>query len=294
MEKVIPGLWTWKNAKNRFTVVKLHYSADPDKATPEWKENTQAGMPAAEWQREYEINFEQQRGGRVFPEYVEVIHRKDLSEGYECLFNPFLTVYRGWDFGYRHPACVVTQVDTCDVWRIYIEFLGTSITLEEFIPVVLDKCPYEVKVGDDIVPIKYRDFCDPAGTQKTDKDKRSSIEILQAAGIHPMYKRSGPVERARIIRSKLLNRPDGNPGLLLHSDCKVIHSGFHGGYHFPEVENPNDPDAPEKDGFYEHLFDGLGYIAYNIFRYLSADPAKRRDRQRPRYVQHNFNRFTGA
>jgi hypothetical protein len=269
------GVEFWHNKINKFCIIKLHYTADERKRTAVWKESAKAGLPDAAWQQEYEINFEQQRGKRVFGEYSEHTHRKDLQENKELVF------YRGWDFGYRRPACVITQIDNNDIWIILQEFLGCDEPLEVFAKKVLDCCPDG----------KYKDYCDPAGAQSSDKSVRTSIEVLNALNIYPVYKKSSPTERARIIRSKLLIREDKNYGLLINKSCQILHEGFGGGYHYPENPTPNQLDAPEKDGFYDHVFDALGYIAYSVFKYSNPE---RKKKQHLVLRQRNYNPFTGA
>ncbi len=58
------GIETWVNSAGR--VVRLHYSADPDK-TAEWAERERAGMTdPGRYRQEYEIDFSATLGQRVF------------------------------------------------------------------------------------------------------------------------------------------------------------------------------------------------------------------------------------
>lgn len=281
----IPGLKTWKNTRNGFKIIRLHYTADPDKATPEWKANARIGVSDADWEREMEINFEQQRGKRVIANYDPITHQLDMD------INEYKPLLRSWDFGYRRPACVISQLNTDDQWCILYEFLGQDTLIEDFAQHVLDNSPQVSAI--DNAKYEYKDFCDPAGTQQSDKAKRTSIEVLNALGIHPRYQKSSPAERARIMRSKFAIRPDGKPGAMVHSRCRIISEGLLGGYHYPEDAMKGHEEDPEKDGFYDHVFDALGYKAYFLFRYMNADPAKQKPR-RPQYVQKNYGRYSGS
>ena len=283
MVELMQGLRYWKNARNKFAVIRVHYTADEVKRTKEWMAIARAGSSEVDWQREMEINFDQQRSSRVFPGYSENINFKPLQ------INPHLPILRGWDFGYRHPAFVVTQVDAEDIWCIHRELLGTNIELENFIPKCLELIPKTFKVRnsdgvDEEVELKFKDYCDPAGVQKSDKSKRTSIEILKAFNIHPMYRYSKPE-----IRSKLIPKSTEIQGILVDESCKKLNAGFLGGYHFPEDDDGNGED-PEKDGYYEHLFDAAGYIAINAFRYKNVDKKKRR---RVKYATRHYDPVTG-
>jgi hypothetical protein len=58
------GIETWKNPYGR--VLRLHYSADPEK-TPEWADKQRRGMTdPAMFEQEYEINFNATRGQLIF------------------------------------------------------------------------------------------------------------------------------------------------------------------------------------------------------------------------------------
>jgi len=253
MKDVMKGVKIRRNKNNKFFCIFLHYSADSEKRRASWKAKAKAGMTEEAWQMEYELNFFVQKGKRVFPEFEEKKHIAELQ------FNPELLTLVGWDFGYLHPACVVTQVDKNNTWLILDEILGHEEPLEIFIQ-RLFSLPYWNKVK------SCKHFCDPSGTQHSGLALRNSIEVLNAYGIYPVYKKSNPEERARIIRSKLLPTQDGTPGLLVNKSCKLIIEGFLGGYHYMDTPVK---EIIEKDGLYDHLFDALGYIAYSTFFYKS-------------------------
>lgn len=65
MDFPYPGIQTWKN-KYGIHIVRLHYSADPDK-TPEWAAQQKASMTDPSlYEQEFEINFEATQGQKVF------------------------------------------------------------------------------------------------------------------------------------------------------------------------------------------------------------------------------------
>jgi hypothetical protein len=223
-----------------------------------------------------EINAEQSKGKKVFPEFIEQIHVANLQpiQG--------LPIYRGWDFGFHNPCCVWSQINPDDQWCLLWELLGHDEALEIFAP----------KVKSYFQGFQFKDFADRAGAQSSDKSQRTSIQILNSFGITPQYKFSNPEDRAQLIRGKLLKRLDNKPGILVNKTCRMIIDGMNGGYHYPEIttRSPNEKEEPVKDGIFEHYFDCIGYQAIFLFK-----PNKmRRDAPiRPRRTV-RYNRFTGC
>lgn len=74
--EIIKGIKTWKNTKNKFTVVALHYTADPekdpDREGKEWYDKEKSGTPKATWDKEYEIDFSTKSGKLVYgPDFCD-------------------------------------------------------------------------------------------------------------------------------------------------------------------------------------------------------------------------------
>lgn len=68
-----------RTTKLGFHVLRLHYSADPDKdpATPEgkrWYDEARKGMSDARWRQEHELDYGALGGQLVFPDFREDIH----------------------------------------------------------------------------------------------------------------------------------------------------------------------------------------------------------------------------
>jgi hypothetical protein len=56
-------------------------------------------------------------------------------------------------------------------------------------------------------------------------------------------------------------------GLLVnrHPKAKDLVDGFKGGYRYKETLQGKIREEPDKDGFYDHIFDCLRYICTNLF-----------------------------
>lgn len=115
------GIKAWRNPKNQFNVVMLHYTADPNK-DPEmdggkWLENEKRGVPKASWLKEYEIDFTTKAGklifGKEFCDFDPNIHFVESFEVDDCEFLLSL------DFGQRNPTAALVGAWTRD-GRLYI------------------------------------------------------------------------------------------------------------------------------------------------------------------------------
>jgi len=205
-------------------------------------------------------------GKPVYPMFMEAVHVRDLSYIWKPSKtsgrSPQIQLYRGWDFGFNFPAMVVTTVDDRGRWLILKEFLGREIIINDLADKGKLICNTTFPNGE------YMDYCDPAGDQKNDKTgTRTSCDILRAHRIYPIHRFSTPLERSEIIGRLLQKQVDGLPAIMVDRGCRIVIDSFSGGYHFKKPFNNEkfQQDVIEKDGFYEHIMDALGYIAANLF-----------------------------
>ncbi len=244
-----------RNPINRFTVARLHYSMDPEKADPAWIERTKRGMPESGWMREYEIDYSTYSGKAVYAgDFRHELHVRPLE-------NPSREIlYVGWDFGYHRPAVLITKVNEFDQWLWLKAILGQDEGIDKFGERIQRFLMTEYP------GCKFLHACDPAGHQKTDKAEKTSIQVLEDMGIFPVSRPSAIVEGIEIIRKKLAMRDDGKVGLLINQTEENLIEGFKGGYRYPEFkEGQPEKEEPLKDGFYDHLFDCGRYLAVNFF-----------------------------
>uniref|UniRef100_A0A6M3XTH0 Putative terminase n=1 Tax=viral metagenome TaxID=1070528 RepID=A0A6M3XTH0_9ZZZZ len=202
----------------------------------------------------------------IFPMFMESMHVRDLSSYWRERDSsgkfPKLHIFRGYDFGFNHPAFLCTSVDSKGRWLWLVEKLGISITV--------NKLAEDSKFisASEFPNSRFMDFCDCAGTQRGDKTgEQTSIDILRAHKIFPIYRKSNPIRRSEIIARLLTKTVDGLPALMIDRGCKVCIDAMSGGYHYKKPANHEkfQQDEIEKDGFYEHMMDAAGYIADNLF-----------------------------
>ena len=249
-----------RNQNNKFTVARVHYSLDKEKNTPEWITEAKRGMPEQGFKREYEIDYSYYAGKPFFSEFSEYNIAKE-----PILYRERETIYRGWDFGFHRPCCIITKLNERDQWCWLKVILGQDEWIDVFAKRVKEFCLTEYPGA------RYIDAADIAGTQVSDKSKQSSVQILNAFGIYPQMRKQEIDLGVGIIRGKLRMRVDGVPGLLVNPNQQDIIDGFKGGLHYPEVrEGQAQKEAYDKEGYYEHIFDGARYIATEMFTPLGG------------------------
>lgn len=201
------------------------------------------------------------RGDPVYADFLEKNNGLDWNVR-KTSFVRGRPVFRDWDFGWHHPAVVWSQEDECGRWRIHREHMGTNVYIWDFAPEVL-------KISNQLFPgAEFLDYCDPAGNQRSDKNKRSTIQILKDDfKIHPLSRFSYIKDGVDIIQQKIVRVRAGEPELAIDPSCSILIQGFLGGY---AREKPVDGRQmvewePMKDGYYEHLMDAIRMGAINRY-----------------------------
>jgi hypothetical protein len=258
-ESLCPG-FTFKRNKNGFVIGFLHYSADETKDTA-WVDEVKRGYPSLDiWRQEMELDFTKASGRRVYPEFKSELHVSKLSP------IPYRDIWRGWDFGYHHPACVWLQVADNDRIHILAELMGTEVILQNFTDQV-NALSKKLFPGWD-----FKDAGDPAVRARSDKNERTSADILRYNGINIQSRPTLIKDGINLIRSLLTPRADNFVQVKIDESCNTLIEGFLGGY------QRNEEDEPIKDNFYEHIFDALRYVVVIIY------DAKTRSIKRPQYA----------
>lgn len=177
------------------------------------------------------------KGRPVFPQFA----RGNYIRPFQA--EPKIPVYRCLDFGFNRPACVWLQVVGKQL-RVLGESMGQRIYLDDFLKQKV--FAYERDVLQLPDETKYLAFCDPAGSQESDKGK-TSVEILNDHGIYPVYRRTKIEEGIKALKSYLDTQEEQDPCFIIHPRCQILIEGFRGGYH-----RLDGVDEPAKDGYYDH------------------------------------------
>lgn len=202
------------------------------------------------------------RGDPVYTNFKENLNGMPWHVG-ETTFVRGRPVYRDWDFGWHHPAVVWSQNDLEGRWRIHKELMGEKVYIQDFAPKVIE-ISNKLFVGAEFI-----DYCDPAGKQRSDKNKRSTVQILEDDfRIRPTSRFSWVHDGILIIQGKLNQMTAGEPNLRINKDgCPIIYNGFLGGYARGLATDGKQMTSwePIKDGYYEHPMDALRMGAINRF-----------------------------
>ena len=119
--EIIKGVKYWRNPKNKFHVIMLHYTADemrdPGRQGKEWFDQERSGVPLADWNKEYEIDFSSRAGkliyGSEFCDFDPKVHFINSFEIEKCEYLMAL------DFGQNNPTAVLVGAWTPDN-RLYV------------------------------------------------------------------------------------------------------------------------------------------------------------------------------
>ena len=292
---VMQGLHGYKNV-NGVQLIALHYSADPTKRTTDYQEMARKGYTNANlYRQENELDFSLQPGEPVFAEFEDGRHILKVN----YVPNPHMPIYTGWDFGYNGNAVCFFQhnatgqlvwfdqiifkrvplPDVCrHVQRRLLWAMGRHDKMEEKVEEVplydmegkaidgarLARTANIARVAD----VFY--FGDPSADATNNKGETDRSTLL-TFGMNLRTKATQGRKRDMVeqVRSMILARSDGTPGLVVSPgpsmEMRYVVEGFKGGYRYPEKKlGRADKQLPDKDGFYDHIFDSAQYCIDHI------------------------------
>lgn len=213
------------------------------------------------------------KGSPVFTGFKEDLQGIEWHVG-KTEFIRGRPVYRDWDFGWHHPAVVWSQDDGEGRWRLHKEHMGDKIYIWDFAPKI-------ISMSNQLFPgAEFIDYGDPAGRQKSDKNKRSTMQILEEDfRIKVQSRFSWVLDGILIVQQKLSKVTAGEPDFKINRDgCPILHQGFLGGYARATAQTGAQMSSwePIKDGYYEHPMDALRMGAINRYQSASTHTMGRR------------------
>ena len=259
LEEVCAGLKVWRNPVNKFTVARLHYTADPKKRSEEWKAAARAGLTWSEWMREYEIVWSSFDG---VPVYGDDFSRAFHVSGGTLQYAQGYPMVRGWDFGLGKGgmACVFAQLLNRSRLFVYREVTATDVDIEHFAPEVnrLSKEWFPE------VP-RWFDVVDATGFNRSQVNKKSCAQVVrEVCKTEPSPGETSKIKRRQAVSKYLQANVKGLPCFVLDAEgCPMLVQGFEGGYHYPYAVDGQLKEDPLKNE-YSHPHDALQVIASRV------------------------------
>jgi hypothetical protein len=131
-------------ASDGYVVIRLEHTADPNKDSAEWLEARRRDMPDPQgFQREFLLNWTVSEGDWFYPNFA----REPQRWVAEVPFSPKLPVLRGWDFGYRVPACTWSQLGPDGRLRVLRSLIVNDIDTHSFRDLVMFLSGQDLVVG---------------------------------------------------------------------------------------------------------------------------------------------------
>lgn len=248
-----PGMTFWHNPKNGFAVLKLHYSADPAKRTPEWKQAASKAMPLRGWKQEYEIAFDAPAGRPVFEEFsaAEMVRPFPVLPGARLL--------RGWDFGWIAPAAVFCQLDVWGRLLVHDCLLGDRTLLDQFAPMV--KARSLELLGSTVG--KPFDCGDTQADFHTDLGTIRKVLTNHGIQLYTVPKTDESYEalRTRMVKGDVFIPGEGkSPGILVHPRAAILIEALQGAFHLSD----RPPYKIVETHPYKDVVDALRYLHDNL------------------------------
>lgn len=193
-------------------------------------------------------------GKPVYPDYRD----SAMCRPFELVRE--LGIYVGLDFGLT-PAALIGQQSFSGQWRYRHELCTEDTGILRF--------------GDELNLFMQRHYLgwnvngiygDPAGGQRQagDVEERTVFQLLAHKDIHAT---PAPGNNDFVLRSEAFAAPmkrfiDGEPGMLIHPDCRVTRKGLQGGYAYKRIKVQNSDrwrDLPDKNQ-YSHPCEAGQYL----------------------------------
>ncbi len=198
--------------------------------------------------------------------FIKSLHCTELE------FEPLATLYRFWDFGYRHPFCFWVQVKLTGQMFWLREHMGKDQTVTSFAKKVKMLTALHYPEAERVV-----DIGDIAVKQK--KDTGSALGELWREGIKMMYQPQSIERGLKLLRNSFREYTEDNVPMMQidRRYCQIWIGALTGGYHMDDIGA-----EPVKDGFYDHSMDAARYGIVGVL-----EPANLRTEKQPLSVEYD-------
>jgi len=265
VENLLFGLQTWLNPKNGFRVLDLEYKADPAKRGPEWKIQSQAGVPKAKWNREFGSTWMVYEGKPVYQDYDEEVH---VAKG-TIVVNPRARLVSGWDggpndvnlgwvLGVMNPkdssVLVIDEaaVEDGDIYGL-VETVAAKLNLEW------------AKLGGFSLHVTDQSIFTKSNVVK---DGKAMSDVMREHGMSPIPGEQSYAKRRTILERLLLSLHKANDGTLVpkfrvHERCVALRAALNGGYAYPPNSQGSFNPKPLKN-IHSHIANACEYMVSRL------------------------------
>lgn len=225
------GLKIRKNNKNQFVVVTLHYTADPERRSQEWKDEAMAGMPEAKWLQEQEIDYGAMFGQKVFPQFT-TNRQNIIVKAADFKIPSHIPLFGGFDFGIRNPTSFHVYGTWDGVTYALWEHYEPCRNLEDLCH-TMKTCPYWER-------IKYV-FADPhlfdhrGFNNKTGQSESVGEQMRRQYGIRKLVASSNDEAQWMAIMLKHWADPN-DPTFKILDCCPAMIAEFDGAFYAKMTE----------------------------------------------------------
>lgn len=188
-------------------------------------------------------------GKPIYSDYVDHVHCRPFE------LSPKHALQIGLDFG-RTPAAAIGAKTPTGQWLIRHELVAFDMGLVRFAE----------ELGA-LVKSKFRGYRieriigDPAGMAEDARDE-TAFDLLTAAGLKadPAYTNEFSV-RVETVNAQFRRLERGEPGILIHPDCKTLRRACIDGYRYRKLKIVGErySDQPDKNQ-YSHVAEALQYV----------------------------------
>jgi hypothetical protein len=262
------GVEVWKNPKNGFFVIDLHYTANPAKRGAEFREALRKTLPSRRFEMEYEKSWMTYEGRPVYEDFNPYMHTTHTKPDYEV----GLPLLLGWDSSGLTPACIVAQLQE-EQLVIFREIIGEGMGAGRFVPLVEATLRQAFPTIYDLSQNSIS-FFDPAGLKRNEITEETYVQRMAKHGFTRVFP-GAQTFKARIdaVTERLVGLSKGKPKILVYEPlCPVLVAGFKGGYRYSDKIMSAEPTKPEaiKDQ-HSHPADGLQYICSGLKNYRTEN-----------------------
>jgi hypothetical protein len=205
-------------------------------------------------------------GKPVYPEYRDNLHCRDFE------IDPKLPLYGGMDFGLT-PAGVVAQRMRNGQIRIHRELVTEDMGVKRF------GGEWHRTMSEHYPGMEWeRVTGDPSGDARN-TEENTCFELLASERVRAVPAiTNDPIKRQEAFAHPLSRIIDGEPGMLIHTRCRMLRKALAGAYHYKRVQVAGADryhDKPHKN-MHSHVAEAGQYLVLGMGEY--RETAKRPDR----------------